>query len=410
MTYRGGMLPRGMRKKMVVHTHTTQSTTMDKVYEQQFKRSRVDAGPGGEEKEKGEKIMLAVLRDFKKVGSKNAGTNIPGGNAPQNWNPGGKTPVITVLHIYALILPQIVPKYRNQHRRKKKRFCSVSFLFSLFRARNEQTCVRACPRQIPALISEMESRGICPDVELYNWAIKAASAPRAGRAMRAILTREGGWRTPGQPSSGGGRKTESPSLGWEAATGLLRDMSSKGVAPSSITYTLVISACQKDREPERALAVLREMQELAAAATSSETPASPKSEDSAEGDPEQAATDGAAAAAAAVEEGAGGSGGAGLDDSGAGAGGSAGGSGGGVGASPSRRRRRRAVAPNVFHYSTVMSAFTERPGGWKRILALIKEMEVMNVFFLSVCWDRSVPVVQCARFIVWLLARTWSVA
>lgn len=301
------------------------------------------------------------------------------------------------MHIYAQILPQIVPKYRNQHRRKKNGF-ALLFFFSLFRARNEQTCVLACPRQIPALISEMESRGIRPDVELYNWAIKAASAPRAGPAMRAILTREGGWRTPGQPSSGGGRKTESPSLVWEAATGLLRDMSSKGVAPSSITYTLVISACQKDREPERALAVLREMQELAAAATSSETPASPKSEDSAEGDPEQAAADGAAAAA--VEEGAGGSGGAGLDDSGGGAGGGAGGSGGGIGASPSRRRRR-AVTPNVFHYSTVMSAFAERPGGWKRILALIKEMEVMNVFFCL--FVGSVPVVQCARVIVWLL-------
>ena len=38
---------------------------MDKVYEQQFKRSRVDAGPGGKEKEKGEKSSwgsLAPLR------------------------------------------------------------------------------------------------------------------------------------------------------------------------------------------------------------------------------------------------------------------------------------------------------------------------------------------------------------
>eukprot|EP00903_Cladosiphon_okamuranus_P015642 g14444.t1 len=216
--------------------------------------------------------------------------------------------------------------------------------------------------QIPPLVSEMESLGIRPHVNLYNWAIRMASGARTGPAMRAILTREGGWQ---QDSAAGtittaasaiGGQSKSPSFGWEAATGLLRDMSAKGVAPSSITYTLVISACQKDREPEMALAVLREMQELAATATA----ASPIAEGLTEmgEDPAQtAANEDEDEYEAVIEEGAG-PGGAGVDDSGGG---------------------RSGVTPNVYHFSSVMSAFVEEPGGWKRILALIKEMEAAGV-------------------------------
>lgn len=223
----------------------------------------------------------------------------------------------------------------------------------------------------------MESRGIRHDVELYNWAIKAASAPRNGRAMRAILTREGGWQAPEQGANvagtttasgsrdgggGGGRgggRPESPYFGWEAATGLLREMAAKGVPPSSITYTLVISACQKDQEPERALAVLREMQELAVAAAASP----PQAEGTAEKEEDPAAT--AADDAAVAGEGAGG-----------------------------------VVTPNVIHYSTVLSAFVEESGGWKRILGLIKEMEVMESFFVYVA--------SCGGVIVWLSGFTCS--
>lgn len=241
-------------------------------------------------------------------------------------------------------------------------------------------------------MSEMESRGIRPDVGLYNWAIKAASVPRTGAAMRAILTREGRWRAPEQASKGsrsgsGAGRSKSPSYGWEAATGLLREMSAGGVAPNSITYTLVISACQKDREPERALAVLREMQELAApeaTATGTEPPPAEATAEKEEGEDEdrgQTAADGVAAAIEGAD-----SGGVGSGESGAGGAGGAGGEAAGASSSTSSssasssssssRRRRRGVAPNVFHYSTVMSAFAEQPGGWQRILALIREMEV----------------------------------
>ncbi|CAN0528356.1 unnamed protein product, partial [Ectocarpus sp. 8 AP-2014] len=99
----------------------------------------------------------------------------------------------------------------------------------------------------------MSSREISPNVEFYNWAIKAAASPKTGGEQQV---------DDANSSSGGGdggndSKPAAPSAG-EAAAALLREMSEKGVAPDSITYTLVMTACREDGEPERALAVLRE--------------------------------------------------------------------------------------------------------------------------------------------------------
>ncbi|CBN78844.1 conserved unknown protein [Ectocarpus siliculosus] len=244
--------------------------------------------------------------------------------------------------------------------------------------------------QVAALVSEMSSREISPNVEFYNWAIKAAASPKTGGEIRASMTRGGGWRAVEQhvddaksnSSAGGGdggdggndSKPAAPSAG-EAAAALLREMSEKGVAPDSITYTLVMTACRVDGEPERALAVLREMQKLA-------------SETEAEADV------GPVAETVQEEAGVGGEGGDrevgkgsshdGANDSGAS------GSPAVPSPHPPRRRRRRrrrreggagaggVVVPNVIHYSSVMSAFADHPGGWKHVLRLMKEMEMEN--------------------------------
>ncbi|CAN0004527.1 unnamed protein product, partial [Scytosiphon promiscuus] len=61
--------------------------------------------------------------------------------------------------------------------------------------------IRACGNghqwdRIPALVADMESRGLSASTDLYNWAIKAVSSTKSGSSARSILTRDGAWRTP----------------------------------------------------------------------------------------------------------------------------------------------------------------------------------------------------------------------
>lgn len=252
----------------------------------------------------------------------------------------------------------------------------------------------------------MASRGIRPGVGFYNWAIKVASLPKTGPGLRATMTHAGGWKLPGRGGNAAGAGTAAavnaadgaggagdggrgsgqpdipPSTGWEAATGLLREMLEKGVPPTSHTYTLVMTACRRDGEPERALNVLREMQERAAAAAEQAEQEEHAEREGQEEDAESGgekdagagdAAEAAVAGADAVEEG-----------------GADGASTAPAAASSARRRRRSVVAPNVFHYSAVMSAFAEQPEGSKRILTLIKEMEV--IYFASI--DPRLPADQ----------------
>lgn len=228
-----------------------------------------------------------------------------------------------------------------------------------------------------------------PDFQFFHWSIKAATSPRTGKEVRAVLSRGRGWGVSERDAgSGGGGDDPSESrryYGWEAATDLLRQMSDMGVAPDSTTYTLVMSACRRDGEPERALDVLRGMQELvaaAAAAQAEETAAVVPSQTEAAGEANCATT---AAAPAADDDGDDGHGDGGGDDAGnvtktvdtdAAAAVTA-----PAASSDSVQRRREPVSPNAIHYSAVMAAFAKQTGGWKRILTLIQEMEVIFLFF-----------------------------
>ena len=226
--------------------------------------------------------------------------------------------------------------------------------------------------QVIALLSEMEGHGLTPDVICYNAAIKAAAAGAMMTHTRGSRRRGGGSASGsggGVGGGGGGDKgggsgsgdgsdgnsaSDSDSGGgvddgggkggrggggsggggggggrrrWEIATGLLREMSKKGVTPNEVSYTSAMIACKNDGEPEEALALLREM---------------------------------SLSASEGEEEGGGNSG-----DIGNGK-----------------------VVPNVIHYTTVMSAFAERGDGWRKAMGLIKTMEVSFTVPIGM-WDRG---------------------
>eukprot|EP00904_Undaria_pinnatifida_P009132 jgi/Undpi1/5349/HiC_scaffold_2.g00630.m1 len=209
----------------------------------------------------------------------------------------------------------------------------------------------------------MEGHGLTPDVICYNAAIKAAAAGAMMTHTRGSRRRGGGSASGsggGVGGGGGGDKgggsgsgdgsdgnsaSDSDSGGgvddgggkggrggggsggggggggrrrWEIATGLLREMSKKGVTPNEVSYTSAMIACKNDGEPEEALALLREM---------------------------------SLSASEGEEEGGGNSG-----DIGNGK-----------------------VVPNVIHYTTVMSAFAERGDGWRKAMGLIKTMEASGI-------------------------------
>ncbi|CAM9605589.1 unnamed protein product, partial [Hapterophycus canaliculatus] len=255
-------------------------------------------------------------------------------------------------------------------------------------------------RQIPALLADMESRGISASTDLYNWAIKAASSRDMGGPARSILAREGGWRSPdqdgsdaGDPSSEStgagsdagaesrGRSGAPPSCGSEAATGLLRHMLDSGVPPNPITYTLVLSACRRDGEPERALAVLRGMQEVVAAVAAREKEEEEEEEQEKEREERHQHGHGQEKEAVVEEEEGGASAAEGEGDDGS-DGGAAADASSASSPQPWRRRRERRMGagpPNAIHYASVMAAFAEYPGGWKNNLALMKEMEEAGI-------------------------------
>lgn len=171
-------------------------------------------------------------------------------------------------------------------------------------------------------MSEMRDLKLVPSVVCFNAAIKSAANSVVPSGKRG-------------PEAGSQKPT-----GLKLAVGLLREMSQKGVTPNEMSYTLAMKACKKAGRPEDALALLREMP------SPSQRPSSVVAREDGE---DLGPAD---------------------DDSGdAGGDGSGDGSGNGDGTGG-------AAVRNIYHYTTVASAFAQQEDGWKHVVALLKEMEV----------------------------------
>ena len=149
-----------------------------------------------------------------------------------------------------------------------------------------------------SLLSEMEDFGLEPDVTCYNAVLRMIASGARGRDSSGH-------------GSGSGKKRQPQ--GKQDALDLLDRMEKRGVAADEISYTHAISVCKVERDPGKALELLRRM---------------------------------------AVPGGSRGDDGGGNDGGG-----------------------NRGVIRNTFHYTTVVSAFAEHEDGWKQAVTLVKEMQ-----------------------------------
>ena len=116
------------------------------------------------------------------------------------------------------------------------------------------------PQRSLALLDEMRTRGVQPDVISFNAAISACGA--AGRWEHALSLLEEMPSRGVEPDAysfnaaisacGAGKQ-------WERALSLLLEMRTRGVEPDAYSFNAAISACEKAKQWERALSLLDDM-------------------------------------------------------------------------------------------------------------------------------------------------------
>ena len=116
------------------------------------------------------------------------------------------------------------------------------------------------PQRALALLEEMKSRSVEPDVISFSAAISACGAGgQWERALSLLEEMQSRGLEPDVISFNAAISACGKGEQWERALSLLEEMQTRGVKPDVVSFSAAISACEKGGQWERALSLLEEM-------------------------------------------------------------------------------------------------------------------------------------------------------